>query len=215
MSSGSNWDESYSNPLSVTTEAYYGSNIRKAITGVKIKKEPGTYHTYKSGDTELLALIVEKATGKRLSEYASERLWQPIGAEHAALWSTDSRNGLTKAYCCFNSNARDFARIGQLMLDSGKWKGSTVIDSAYYSQSISPCNIPDEEGLRCNYYGYQWWLAPAYPGVFYARGILGQYILVIPSKNIVVVRLGHKRKNNKVNGLFQDVNALISWALTL
>ena len=147
MSSGSNWDESYSNPLSVTTEAYYGSNIRKAITGVKIKKEPGTYHSYKSGDTELLALILEKATGKRLSEYASEKLWQPIGAEHAALWSTDSKNGLSKAYCCFNSNARDFARIGQLMLDSGKWKGNSVIDPAYYSQSISPCNIPDEEGI--------------------------------------------------------------------
>jgi CubicO group peptidase (beta-lactamase class C family) len=220
MSSGSNWDESYKNPLSVTTEAYYGSNIRKAVTGVKIEKEPGTYHTYKSGDTELLALILEKATGKRLSEYASEKLWQPIGAEHPALWSTDSKSGLLKAYCCFNSNARDFARIGQLMLDSGKWKGNAVIEPSYYIQSITlqsitPCNVPDESGQRCNDYGYQWWLAPAYPGVFYARGILGQYIIVIPSKNMVVVRLGHKRKDNKVNGLFQDVNALISWALTL
>jgi CubicO group peptidase (beta-lactamase class C family) len=215
MSSGSNWDESYKNPLSVTTEAYYGSDIRKAITGVKIEKEPGTYHTYKSGDTELLALILEKATGKRLSEYASEKLWQPLGAEHAALWSTDDRNGLIKAYCCFNSNARDFARIGQLMLDSGRWKGNAIIDSSYYTQSITPCNVPDESGQRCNDYGFQWWLAPAYPGVFYARGILGQYIIVIPSKNIVVVRLGHKRRDNKVNGLFQDVNALISWALTL
>src|SRR5690348_11984576 len=70
MSSGSNWDESYHNPLSVTTEAYYGSDVPKVVKGVKIEKEPGTYHTYKSGDTELLGLIVEKATGKSLSQYA-------------------------------------------------------------------------------------------------------------------------------------------------
>ncbi len=64
MSSGSNWDESYSNPLSVTTEAYYGSDVAKVVKTVKIEKEPGTYHTYKSGDTELLALILQMATGK-------------------------------------------------------------------------------------------------------------------------------------------------------
>src|SRR6185503_8829571 len=114
MSSGSNWDEAYANPFSVTTEAYYGSNLYKTATGVKIKKEPGTYHEYKSGDTELLGLIVEKATGKSLSQYAGEKLWQPLGAEHPALWSTDKKNGVEKAFCCFNSNARDFARIGQL-----------------------------------------------------------------------------------------------------
>jgi CubicO group peptidase (beta-lactamase class C family) len=92
MSSGSNWNESYINPFAVTTEAYYGSNVYKTATGVWIVKEPGTYYAYKSGDTELLALIVEKATGKSLSKYASEKLWQPIGAEHAALWSNPGRN---------------------------------------------------------------------------------------------------------------------------
>ena len=68
MSSGSNWDESYSNPLSVTTESYYGTDLYKTATDVKIEKEPGTYHTYKSGDTELLGLVVEKATGRSLSD---------------------------------------------------------------------------------------------------------------------------------------------------
>jgi CubicO group peptidase (beta-lactamase class C family) len=127
MSSGSDWDESYSNPLSTTTELYYGSDVYKTATGVKIIKEPGTYHDYKSGDSQLLGLILEKVTGKSLSEYASEKLWKPLGAEHPAKWSTDKKNGHTKSYCCFNSNARDFARIGQLMLDSGKWKGSEII----------------------------------------------------------------------------------------
>lgn len=215
MSSGSNWDESYSNPLSVTTESYYGNDLYKTATGVKIVKEPGTYHTYKSGDTELLGLVVEKATGRSLSDYAAEKLWQPLGAEHAAKWSMDKQSGNEKAFCCFNTNARDFARLGQLMLDSGKWKGNAIIDSAYYMQSITACNIPDETGSPCNFYGYQWWIRPSYPGVFYARGILGQYIIVIPSKKIVLVRLGHKRSDERVNGAPKEIDALINWGMAL
>lgn len=215
MSSGSNWDESYANPFSVTTESYYGSDLYKTATGVKILKEPGTYHSYRSGDTELLGLILEKATGGSLSQYAAIKLWQPLGAEHPAKWSTDREAGNEKAFCCFNSNARDFARIGQLMLDSGKWKGNAIIDSAYYTQSVTPCNIPDESGIACNYYGYQWWLRPAIPGVFYARGILGQYIIVIPSKRMVIVRLGHKRSGKKVNGAPEEIDDLIAWGMTI
>src|SRR5688572_3381744 len=165
MSSGSNWDEAYSNPLSVTTESYYGSNLYKTATGVKILKEPGTLHSYKSGDTELLGLVLQKATGKTLSAYASEKLWQPLGAEHPAKWSTDRESGNEKAFCCFNTNARDFARIGQLMLDSGAWKGNPIIDSAYYIQSITACQIPEEDGVPCDDYGYQWWIYPDSPGV--------------------------------------------------
>ena len=215
MSSGSNWDESYANPLSVTTESYYGSDLYETATGVKIIREPGTYHSYKSGDTELLGLILEKVTGKTVSDYASEKLWQPLGAEHAAKWSTDRANGNEKAFCCFNTNARDFARIGQLMLDSGKWNGHAIIDSAYYHQSITACGITDEGDEPCDDYGYQWWIYPSVPGVFYARGILGQYIIVIPSKHIVLVRLGHKRADNFVNGAPKEVEALINWGLSL
>ena len=151
MSSGSNWNESYANPLSETTELYYGTNVYKTATRVNIVKPPGTYHAYKSGDTQLLGLIVEKATGKSLSVYAAEKIWQPLGAEHAALWSIDKPNGNEKAYCCFNSNARDFARLGQLMLDSGKINGRAVIDSAFFRKSVAPCKIIDENNMPCNY----------------------------------------------------------------
>ncbi|MFT3945485.1 MAG: serine hydrolase [Agriterribacter sp.] len=193
MSSGSDWNESYANPLSVTTELYYGNDVYKTATSVNIIKTPGTYHYYKSGDTQLLGLIVEKATGKSLAAYASEKLWKPLGAEHSALWSEDKSGGHEKAYCCFNTNARDFARLGQLMLDSGKINGVPVIDSAYFKASITPCMIKDDIGEACNYYGYQWWMIPDEPEIFYARGILGQYIICIPSKNMVIVRLAKKR----------------------
>ena len=211
MSSGSNWNESYANPLSETTELYYGTDVYKTATRVNIVKLPGTYHAYKSGDTQLLGLIVEKATGKSLSAYAAEKIWQPLGAEHTALWSIDKPNGNEKAYCCFNSNARDFARLGQLMLDSGKINGRAVIDSAFFRKSVAPCKIIDENNMPCNYYGYQWWIIPGRQDIFYARGILGQYIICIPARNMVIVRLGEKR-DEKINNVPIEVNTLIAWA---
>lgn len=190
MTSGTDFEESYANPFSVTAQIYYGKKLGTTAENVGMETEPGTYHEYKSGDTQLLGMVIEKATGKKLAAYASEKLWQPMGAEKDALWSTDEAGGLAKAFCCFNTNARDFARIGQLMLDSGQWKGNTIIDSAYYAESITPCNVTDEIGKACNYYGFQWWLVPDSKGVFYARGILGQYIIVIPEHKTVIVRLG-------------------------
>ena len=213
MSSGTDWNESYWKPLSVTAEAYYGSDLVKPATEVKMDTQPGSFHKYKSGDTQLLGLILEKVTGKKLSEYAAEKLWQPLGASHDALWSTDDTNGNTKAFCCFNTNARDFARIGKFMLDSGKINGVPVIDSAYWKQSITACNIKDEKGLDCIYYGYQWWIDPQHPEIFYARGILGQYIIVIPSKKIVIVRLAHKASKERVLTVPKEVRALINWGL--
>jgi CubicO group peptidase (beta-lactamase class C family) len=215
MSSGSDWDESYSNPLAATTEIYYGSDVYKTATSVKIVKQPGTEYRYKSGDTQLLGLVLEKAIGKSLSAYAAEKLWKPLGAEHAALWSTDREGGHEKAYCCFNTNARDFARIGQLMIDSGSWKGNEIITRDYFAKSVSPCMLPDEYGSACDYYGYQWWLAPRRGGVFYAQGILGQWIVVMPQKKMVIVRLGKKRSEKRVDGLRSELDGLIQWGKTL
>lgn len=213
MSSGTNWNESYSNPASETTELYYGKDLYKVATKVQMEKKPGTYHSYKSGDTQLLGLILQKVTGKSLSEYASEKLWEPMGAEHPALWSLDRKGGSEKAYCCFNSNTRDFARLGKLMLDSGKWKGSAIIDSNYYVNSIKACGVDDDHGQTCDYYGYQWWIDPMHPEIFYARGILGQYIIVIPSKKTIIVRLGKKTSPNRVHTVPEEVRSLINWGL--
>ena len=213
MSSGTDWSESYINLFSVTSEAYYGPDVYKTATGVKAIHPPGTLHYYKSGDTQLLGLILEKATGKTLSEYASEKLWQPLGAEHPALWSTDHANGNEKAYCCFNSNTRDFARIGKLMLDSGKCNGVAVIDSSYFANSIKPNHITDTKGLPCDYYGYQWWIDPEHPEIFYARGILGQYIIMIPSKKMIIVRLGKSTSPIRVHTVPKEVRYLINWGL--
>lgn len=218
MSSGLNWDESYLNPFSVTTESYYGSDLEKVIHRLKAVEEPGKTYSYKSGDTQVLGFLLEAATGKSLSELAEEKLWKPLGAEHKAEWSLDKPAGKEKAYCCFFSNARDFARLGNLYLHNGIWKGDTIVPPAYVQASLTPSGLPKAtDGEKVDFYGYSWWLMPDYKGqrVFYARGILGQYIIVIPEKNLVIVRLGKERGEmfdnhpDDVRFLIDGVNKMI------
>ena len=196
MSSGINFDEDYVNPLAYPGAAYYGSDIKKLTYKYKLTSEPGKTFAYLSGNTELLGFVLEKATGKKVSEYASEKLWKPIGAKNGALWSLDHEDGMEKTYCCFNSNARDFGRIGALFLDSGKWNGTQVISTDYVLNSIRPADLVDDFGKKNAKYGYSWWLIPNYKGhdLFYARGLLGQYIVCIPKLKMTVVRLGNKRE---------------------
>lgn len=202
MTSGFDWDESYSSLFSPTTEAYYGNDLRGMVSKLKVVTTPGTLHNYQSCNQLVLACVLEKATGKTLSEYTSEKLWKPLGASHDALWSLDSKDGLEKAYCCFNSNARDFSRIGSLFLNNGMLYGKQIVSEDYVKNSIQPCLITDEMGRKCDYYGYSWWISSIdNVDFFYARGILGQYIIVVPSENVVIVRLGRQRPD------FGDIEA--------
>lgn len=203
MSAGVKWDESATSLLSTTTEAYYGKDLWGLTLREELVNTPGEYFNYQSGVTQLLAFVLKKATGKNIADYASEKIWTPIGAEEDALWSLDTKDGMEKAYCCFNSNARDFARLGQLVLQNGYWhtpQGRTrVVDSAYVAAAVSPASylktvLHNGNEAPCSMYGYQFWLLQ-YKGhkVQYFRGILGQYIFVIPDLNLVIVRLGHQR----------------------
>lgn len=200
MSSGLNWDESYGSLFSTTTDAYYGKNIKELIYGLEVIEKPGVDFKYLSGNTQLLAMVIESATGKKISDYASEKFWIPMGAVNDALWCLDDKDGMEKAYCCFNSNARDFARWGQLILNNGTWNNDTLISPDYIQSSIEPANLTDETGNKINYYGYQWWIHDANGWIVpYMRGILGQYVFAIPEKNAVVVRLGHERSKEYIN----------------
>ena len=216
MSSGINFDEDYINHLAYPARGLYGDDITKLTLSYKPTSEPGKKFEYLSGNTELLAFVLEKATGKKLSDYASEKLWQPMGASSNALWSLDHENGTEKAYCCINSNARDFARFGKLYLDSGRWNGKQLVNEQYVLNSIVPADLTNKEGNNIDHYGYSWWLIN-YKGhqIFYARGILGQYVISIPDKNLVIVRLGHKRSKEKMGEHPKDVYLYIDAALNM
>lgn len=214
MSSGLNWDESYWNPFSITTEAYYGSTMLHTTLKQRLIHDPGKVFSYQSGTTQLLGIVVARAVNKSLSQYASEKIWQPLGAEKTALWSIDHPENLNeatnhpsmeKAYCCFNARARDFAKIGQFILQEGQWHGKQLLDAKYIQEMTSP-KVAD-------YYGYQWWVLDTPKGkIPYARGILGQYIMVIPQKNRVIVRLGMKTAE-RVDHHPIEVRALAEWGL--
>ena len=217
MSSGLDWDEGYSSLFSPTTRAYYGKHLSDQVLGLKVISEPGKAFNYQSCDTQLLSLIIEKVTGKTLSEFASGKLWKPLGAEHAALWSLDREDGVEKAYCCFNSTATDFARIGQMVLDSGQFNNQQIVSKSYLKEATTPASwLKGEEGDPLDYYGYQFWmLTHKEHKVIYARGILGQYIFIIPSLNAVVVRLGTERSKVQVQHIPSDIFVYLDAAFEL
>lgn len=207
MSAGVDFDEAYSSPFSPTTKLYYGDDLQQIALGMKEIEEPGVNFIYQSGVTQLLAFIVEKATGENISSYVSRKFWTPMNAEEDALWSLDKKDGIEKAYCCFNSNARDFARFGQLILNEGEWNGEQLISSSYLKEATTPdTSLLFKEYNETNHcYGFQFWHL-TYNGmeIPYMRGILGQYIFIIPDLNAVVVRLGHKRSETRSDQHYPD-----------
>ena len=215
MSSGINFDESYSSPFGHMSKAYYGTDIKKLNENYLMTEPPGKNFKYLGGNTIILSLILEKVTGTTISEYMSEKVWQPIGAKNQALWSLDKKDGREKAYCCFYSNARDFARIGKLYLNKGLWNKHRVVSEAYVKTSTTPAYyLNDKNGTPVDFYGYQMWMNN-YKGleVIYARGIKGQFIITIPEKNLVIVRLGHKRGSILPNNHPTDLYTYIDFAL--
>lgn len=207
MSSGIEWSEGYSSLFSPTTKAYYGNHLADQMMALRVTSEPGKIFNYQSCNTQLLSMIIEKVTGKSLSEYASEKLWKPLGAGHPALWSLDRADGIEKAYCCFNSTATDFARIGEMVLDSGQFNNRQIVSKSYLKEATAPATwLKGEFGGPLDYYGYQFWmLSYKNQNVIYARGILGQYIFIIPSYHLVIVRLGTARSDEKVNNVPKDI----------
>lgn len=210
MSSGLDWDEAYTALFSKTTEAYYGDNIRALALGLGVVEEPGKRFSYKSGDTQVLAFLLEAAINRpsasgvkadsnvTLSDYAQQKLWRPMQACNDALWNLDREGGDEKAYCCFNTTARDVARFARLMLRGGDWNGKQLVDSAYMHEATSPASYLENQfgDGALDYYGFQIWIVN-YKGMRfpYFRGLGGQYIFAIPEKNAIVVRLGHKKND--------------------
>ena len=195
MSAGIDYDESYASLFSKTTEVYYGDNLMEAVVKMRQVKEPGVVFNYQSGATLILSVAVSRAVGKPLSDYFSEKIWTPIGAEHDAFWSLDRAGGLEKAYCCIYSNARDYTRLGQLINNRGAWDGRQIIPESFIEEMTTPDPFLTQyfDNKPNSVYGYQLWIT-RFRGyeVQALRGILGQYILAIPELNAVIVRLGEK-----------------------
>ncbi len=189
MASGLDWNESYTSPFSVTARSYYDDNLSETILNQKVIETPGKSYKYLSGNTQLLGMVIQKATGKSLSKYLTVSFWEPMGFENEALWQVDdTEHRLAKSYCCIASNARDFARFGKLYSNSGTWKSVSILDSSFVTTSTRQRFKESPE------YGYGFWLSDHLnKKIFVMRGILGQYVISIPEDNLIIVRLGHQR----------------------
>jgi len=218
MSSGLDWNETYSSPTSITTKAYYGKNLREVSTDQQLIEKPGVRFRYQSGNTQLLAFIVEEATGETISKYAERKLWKPMNAVKPALWSVDKKDGDEKSFCCFNTNARDAARFGQLVLNKGQWNGQQLVSENYITDATQAASflLNEEKSSALDCYGYQYWVLP-YKGmnIPYMRGHRGQYIYAIAEKNAVVVRLGKQKDKEKQGQITMDIPKYVDIALKI
>ncbi len=198
MTSGMNFKESYGNPIGFMAKAYYGTDLKALTKGYELEKKPGTEYSYLGGNNLLLGFILEKVTEEKVADYGSRMLWEKLGMENDAKWILDHEDGDEKTFTGIYATARDFAKIGKLYMNYGEMYGEQIVDSAYVVESISPINVPNVSGENTDYYGYSWWLTN-YKGfkVFYMRGILGQYVICVPEKDLIITRLGQLRSMKK------------------
>lgn len=191
MSSGLSWNEDFANPMSDVVMAYYGTDLDSLIKSVKITDEPGKKWKYQCGNTILLSLILEKATGIAIYKYAQEKLWKPIGATNNAYWGKDKPNGLTKAFCCFYATPRDFAKLGLIVLNKGMYNGKQIVPKEYINAMVEPASWLKNKKKKVDYYGLHIWKVKYHHDYIpYFSGMFGQYIFIFPKQNAVVVRFG-------------------------
>lgn len=202
MASGVEFSEAYNTPFSGAASIYYGRDLRKTLADLKIQKEPMSGFEYKSINTQLLGLILERAVATSVTEYLDEKIWKPLGMEYDASWSLDKeKNGLEKTYCCINAKARDFAKFGRLYLREGNWNGKQLISKEWVNKSMQ---INREPGSAW-FYNRQWWIGSEINADFSAIGHLGQYIYVQPKRNLVIIRLGSSRGNENWIAVIRQV----------
>ncbi len=186
MTSGVKWNEDYADPKSDV--ALF--DVHKAEPGVdvtvsymrKLKREapPGTKWVYKTGETNLVGVLVSSATRKTLADYLSEKIWQPFGMEQDASWLLGT-TGHEISGCCVQASTRDFARFGLFILGGGMADGKSVLPDGW----IKAATMKHADTDRADYgYGYQWWVLK--DGSYAARGIFGQGIFIDPGRKLII-----------------------------
>jgi CubicO group peptidase (beta-lactamase class C family) len=211
MTADIDWDEDYYNPFGISAKAYYGSDLYKTITSRSIGAEVGMNFEYQSAATALLSFCLEAATETKIYDYASENLWSPLGAVSDAFWHLDE-SGNAISYCCYNAIARDYGRLGKLILQNGIWEGNRLVDSSFLKGATSSGSD--------QIYGLSFWLGQVPNSPDTALGVknryiafhghLGQWIIVLPALNRVIVRTGHQGGES-----FSDPEKLSPFMLTI
>jgi len=189
MTSGADWNEDYTNPDADVARFFEPHDTGGMdptlhyMRQLKRAAEPGTRWHYSTGETQLIGVLVRRATGKPRADYLSEKLWSAYGMERDAGWMIDE-SGQEASGCCVMASLRDWGRVGQFMLDGGKVGNSAILPDGWLSQATSKQADYGEAGEG---YGFQWWTYD--DGRYAAHGIFGQSITIDPERKTVVVIL--------------------------
>jgi len=182
-----NMTSGFKNKLVIDAELYYGNDVTRTLKHVEFEHEPGTYQEYINLDVQLLGMILHRATGKKPSEYLSDKIWKPINMCSDAMWTTD-KNGEDKTFCCMGATALDYAKFGRLYLNNGNWNGEQIVPEKWVEKSVSR----DTTGGSGFGYNYNWHIGEKAYGDYMADGMYKQHIYVHPEKNIVIVLMANR-----------------------
>ena len=187
MTSGIRYRDWFS-PWSDPATTYYAPDLRSAALSSRIEESPGNRFLYNNYNPLLIGMVLERATGMKVSEYLETRLWQPMGAEADASWSLDSeRSGFEKMESGINGRAIDFTRFGWLFLNNGRNGDRQVVPAAWVEESTRVDTTTDPSAN----YQYFWWVDEKH-NAYWAEGNYGQTIYVHPDGEFVFVRMGRQ-----------------------
>jgi len=193
MSSGLRYDPDRFGPSGDGSLTYQYDDLRElALTETEVVEPPGQTFLYNNYNPLLLGLILERATGTSVTAYLQEKVWTLLGMEFAGSWSLDSeKSGFEKMESGINARAVDFAKLGRLYLNGGRWEGRQIVPAAWVAESTGDQGILQGEPVG---YGYMWWNRPGTgsPRDFLALGNFGQFVYVSPAKKLIIVRNGER-----------------------
>lgn len=179
-------------PWNDDPRVYYSLDLRSLARQARRQEAPGIRFHYNNYNLVLLGMILERATGGSVSNYLQERIWKPLGMEHAASWSLDSQqSGMEKMESGLNARAIDFAKFGRLYLRRGDWDSRQIIPESWVVESTTVT-----QDAKWKNYKYLWWIPRSGQGRFMAVGNLGQFIYVAPDKDCLILRFGRGKPHH-------------------
>ena len=199
MTSGVQWNEDYGDPQSDVArfnnhQPEPGMDALVSYMRRLPRTAPaGTRWHYSTGETNLIGLVLNAAIQKPLAQYLQEKIWQPAGMEQQATWLL-SKTGKEISGCCVQAAARDYARLGQFILEGAQVGGQSILPDGWLQDAT---HKQADIGAPGRGYGYQWWTYDS--GAFAARGIFGQGIFIDPARQLVIVSNADWNKAGSAN----------------
>lgn len=190
MRSGVRWNEDYADAKSDVAQMYDGAcvggraHVLSYLSKLPRQWPAGTHWNYNTAETDLLGILVQRATHKSLAAYLSQTIWQPYGMAADAYWIKDECDGSDTGGSGLSATLSDYARLGQFMLGGGRIDGKPVIASAWLQGAVRRQTGVDEPDRG---YGYLWWTDT--DGSYAAIGIFGQMVYVDPARKLVIAQV--------------------------